>query len=444
MVPRFVYSVLMAKRIAIVGSGISGSLCARLLATQHHVTLFEAADRLGGHTYTLDVEAFGKTWPVDTGFMVFNERTYPNFVRMLELLGIESQPSDMSFSVHCSRTGLEYQGSSLNGLFAQRRNLMRPGFWAMLGEILRFNREAHRLLETEYSELPIGKYFSDHRYSAAFTEQYFLPMTAAIWSAPPREMLTVPAKFLVQFLQNHGLLQIFDRPQWRTIPGGAKRYLEALLHPLGDAVRTSSRITAVRRDRDGVRIQVSGGEHLGFDAVVLASHAPQSLAMLKDATSLEQEVLGAFRYQSNEAYLHLDEAMLPSRPRAWASWNYRLAGDPSLPASVTYDLSRLQHHETPTPILQTLNPVEPLEPAKILSTLQFEHPLFDARTYAAQQKHDQLHQNDNVFFCGAYWSYGFHEDGVLSALKVCQRFGIELEQLTQPCIVASTKAESLT
>lgn len=438
----------MTKQIAVVGSGISGSLCARLLATKHHVTLFEAADELGGHTHTAKVEAFGSTWLVDTGFMVFNDRTYPNFIRMLELLGVDSQLSDMSFSVHCKRSGLEYQGSSLNGLFAQRSNLVSPRFLRMLRDIFRFNRQSQELLETPNDQLTLGDFLEREGYSLEFAQHYLLPMTAAIWSAPPGAMTAFPIKFLAQFLQNHGLLQVFDRPQWRTIPGGARNYLDALLHPLGDSVRTQSPVTSVRRLPDGVDLTVCDERHQ-YDAVVLATHAPHSLAMLEEPSSREQAVLGAFQYQANEAYVHLDESMLPDRRRARASWNYRLSEDTSLPASLTYDLSRLQRVPTPSPILQTLNPTEPIQPEKILQRLQFEHPLFNAETRQAQQHHEELHKDRKIYYCGAYWGYGFHEDGVNSALKVCENFDINLEHLTQPhqtasCIAASTKAESNT
>ncbi len=442
----------MPKRIAIVGSGISGSLCARLLATEHHVTLFEASKQLGGHTHTIEIDAFGSTWPVDTGFMVFNDRTYPNFLRMLDLLGIESRTSDMSFSVHCSRTGLEYQGSSLNGLFAQRRNLFQPSFLRMVRGILRFNRQAQKLLDKPDDGLTLGEWIdhcnADHTRAKSITPEvithYLLPMTAAIWSAPPQAMLEFPVKFLAHFLHNHGLLQIFDRPQWRTICGGAKRYLDALLHPLGDDVRTGSTVASVTRASEGVRLRMASGEEQEFDVAVIAAHAPDALAMVEEPSSRESEVLGTFRYQSNEAYLHIDSHVLPDRRRAWASWNYRLAADPTEPASVTYDLSRLQGHDTPSPLLQSLNPNQPIDQTKVLRKLEFSHPLFDASSYSAQTRHNELHDCGRVYYCGAYWGYGFHEDGVNSALAVCRRFGIHLEHLTRPCIAASTKAEYTT
>ncbi|MGI9428844.1 MAG: NAD(P)/FAD-dependent oxidoreductase [Bythopirellula sp.] len=434
----------MPLRIAVVGSGISGSLCARLLATRHEATLFEAADRIGGHTHTIDVEVFDKFWPVDTGFMVFNDRTYPKLIRMLELLEIDSRPSDMSFSVSCQRSGLEYQGSSLNGLFAQRRNLVRPSFYRMLGDILRFNRQATALLDAAQNEVALGEFLQQHRYCEQFADHYLLPMIAAIWSAPPQAMRRFPVKLLARFLQNHGLLQVYDRPQWRTIVGGAGRYLDALLQPLGDAVRTASPVTAIRRNGSGVLITGCAGQLEEFDAVVLACHAPQALALRADASALEQEVLSTFDYQPNEAVLHVDEAMLPRRKRAWASWNYRTSDATNQPATVTYDLSRLQGHASPSPILQTLNPTEPIAPAKVLQRLQFEHPLFNFQTQLAQQQHERLHKDGKVYYCGAYWGYGFHEDGVESALRVCRHFDISLENLKLPCIAASTKVGSNT
>ncbi len=431
-----------ALRIAVVGSGISGSLCARLLATRHEVTLLEAADRVGGHTQTLEVEAFGEMWPVDTGFMVFNDRTYPQFSRMLELLGIEAQASDMSFSVCCPRTGLEYQGSSLDGLFAQRSNLLSPRFYRMLKDIFCFNRAARRSIDSATADVPLREFLRAESYSQEFIQQYLLPMTAAIWSAPPEAMLEFPASFLFDFLQNHGLLQIFARPQWQTIPGGARGYLWALLHPLGDLVRTSSPVTSIKRLEKGVQVAVAGRESIEFDAVVLATHAPQAMAMLSEPTKTQKEVLGAFRYQPNEAYLHTDLSLLPSRRKAWASWNYRLSEEPDRPASVTYDLSRLQNVSSPQPLLQTLNPTQPIDTTKVLQKLQFEHPLFDKNTRQAQQQRDRLHEDGKIFFCGAYWGYGFHEDGVQSALAVCRHFKVILEDLAQPCIAVSTKAES--
>lgn len=435
----------MRRRIAIVGSGISGALCARLLATKHEVVLLEADDTVGGHAHTVDVAAFGQSWPVDTGFMVFNDRTYPNFVRMLELLGIESRNSDMSFSVHCQRTGLEYQGSSLNGLFAQRLNLLRPSFYRLLAGIFKFNRQIRSTLQSEDGETTLEQWIAQSKaIDPDVFDKYLLPMTAAIWSAPPQALMRFPVSFLARFLENHGLLQIYDRPQWKTIVGGSRRYLAALLHPLGNSVRTNSPVTKVRRTDQGVELEISAVQSERFDAVVLATHAPQSLGMLEAPSAAEQDILSCFRYQSNDAVVHLDTTLLPTRRRAWASWNYRLADDTSLPASVTYDLSHLQGHYTSTPILQTLNPNQSIESTKVIRQLPFEHPLFDTQAYAAQQRRDELHEDGKIYYCGAYWRYGFHEDGVLSALDVCAHFDIDLEHLTRPCIAASTKVASNT
>ena len=307
------------KRIAIIGSGISGLVCARLLATEHDVVLYEAADHLGGHNHTVDVEAFGKTRTVDTGFMVFNDRTYLNFARMLELLGIEAQPSDMSFSIRCTSTGLEYQGSSLNGLFAQRRNLLRPRFYRMLYDILRFNRSAPELLQSADDELSLREYLREQKFSDEFANYYLLPMTAAIWSAPAECVTEFPARFLVQFLHNHGLLQIRDRPRWQTIPGGARRYVQALVNPLGDAVRINSQVTSARRENGGITLAVNHDQVERFDHVVFACHAPQALKILTDTTPAETKILGAFRYQAKRYPLakmcKKRQVFPPRRPR---------------------------------------------------------------------------------------------------------------------------------
>lgn len=432
----------MVQKIAVVGSGVSGSLCARLLATKHDVTLFEAADRPGGHTNTVEVEAFGGRWAVDTGFMVFNDRTYPNFIRMLKILGVTTRPSDMSFSVQCTQDNLEYQGSSLNGLFAQRGNLVRPRFYRLIGDIFRFNRQAVQALASSDANLSLEEFLRKFRYSPQFAEHYLLPMTAAIWSAPPDSMREYPLRFLVEFMRNHGLLQVFDRPQWRTIPDGALNYLQRLLRPLESRVRTDSRVLAIRRFATGVEVEVSGSGIELFDKVVLAVHAPQALQMLSEPTSLENELLPCFAYQENQAVVHTDTAVLPSRRRAWASWNYCNSGDASRAVSVTYDLSRLQGVDSPAPILQTLNPVVAIAENKVLMRLQFEHPLFTQETHRTQTRHDELHRDGTTYFCGAYWGYGFHEDGVNSALQVCKHFDITLEDLTKPCKVVSMKAKS--
>lgn len=425
-------------RIAVIGAGVSGNVVARLLADEHEVWLYESGDYAGGHTNTVSFDAWGQTWHVDTGFMVFNDRTYPNFIRLLQTLGVAAQDSDMSFSVSCERTGLEYQGSSLNGLFAQRRNLIRPAFYGMLRDILRFNRAAPRLLDSDAESLTLGQYLDRSGLGREFVDHYLLPMTAAIWSARPRAVLEFPAYFLFGFFRNHGLFQVGDRPQWKTIPGGAQRYVAELLAPLVSRVRLNSPVARVVRHPDYVELTTRGGETERFDGVVCAAHADQTLEMLADADETERQVLASFPYQRNDAVLHTDTSILPKRRRAWASWNYHLSPDPQAPATVTYDLSRLQRVDSPEPILLTLNDAGRIDPDKVIRRILYHHPAYGPDSIAAQRRHEELNGRRRTWFCGAYWGYGFHEDGVRSALAVARCFGKDLET----CTAASTKAAS--
>ncbi len=429
-------------KIAVVGTGISGNLIARLLSTEFDVHVFEANSYVGGHTNTVAFDAFGASWKADTGFMVFNDRTYPNFERLLRKLGVEAQPSDMSFSVSCARTGLEYQGSSINGLFAQRSNLLHPRFYRLLWDIMRFNQASGRAIESGQLDdgTRVGDYLERLGLGDAFREHYLLPMVAAIWSARPESILDFPAKFLIGFLRNHGLLQLRDRPQWKTVSGGACCYVEQLVAPIRDRVRLSCPVESVTRHPDGVQIRTARGDAERFDQVVFASHADQTLAMLTDATSTEREVLASFPYQSNEAVLHTDTSLLPRRRRAWASWNYHLSSHVDEPATVTYDLSRLQRLGTPTPILLTLNRAAAISPESIIRRLTYHHPAYSRASIAAQRRFDEINGRRRTYFCGAYWGYGFHEDGVNSALAVAGYFGKNLESWT----AASTKEKSLT
>jgi len=426
-------------KIAVIGTGVSGSVAARLLASQHEVTVFEANDTPGGHANTVDVELGGRRYPVDTGFMVFNRRTYRNFCRMLDLLGIDSQPSDMSFSVTSAHGGVEYQGSSVNGLFAQRRNLLRPAFYQMLSDIVRFNREGMRAAgDREFDEqLTVAEFLRRGRYGKPFIDQYLVPMTAAIWSSDPDCIFDFPARFLLGFFANHGLMQLRDRPQWLTIPGGSRNYLTALLAPLGDCIRLRSPVSSVSRDRDSVAVTCADAMPEFFDEVVFATHADQTLAMLADPTRAEREVLRCFPYQPNSAVLHTDTGMLPRRRRAWASWNYRTA-DGEQAAGVTYDLSRLQRLETPTPLLLSLNADPLIDPEYVIRSFNYAHPGYTVDSLQAQRRHTEISGRNRTHYCGAYWGFGFHEDGVNSALNVARQFGIGLEA----CTVASTKEPS--
>ncbi|NIL97202.1 MAG: NAD(P)-binding protein [Planctomycetales bacterium] len=425
-------------KIAIVGTGISGNLVARLLAGQHDVHLFEAAGHVGGHAHTQEIEAFGRQFTVDTGFMVCNDRTYPNFLRLLDVLQVPTRPSDMSFSVRCDRRGLEYQGSSWNGLFAQRANLLRPSFYQMLRDVWRFNRQAVALIDAADAELALEEFLQMHKFSRSFTQHYLVPMAAAIWSARADRLLEFPATFIIRFFHNHGLLQIRDRPQWRTVVGGAKSYVEKLVAPLADRIRLHCPVATVQRHDQHVVVTTQRGEAEVFDQVVLATHADQALKMLVDADRCERETLQAFPYQENEAVLHTDTSLLPRRRRAWASWNYHVPDDPSRPVAVTYDLSRLQGLDSPSPICVTLNPARPLAPARVLRRMTYHHPLFRRDSLAAQRRHAQISGRRRTHFCGAYWGNGFHEDGVNSALAVGKFFGKGWEA----CTAVFTKAGS--
>ena len=424
-------------RIAIIGTGISGSLVARLLSTKHDVTVFEANDYAGGHANTVDVHLGGREFHVDTGFMVFNHRTYPNFCRMLDMLEIDSQPSDMSFSVSCSKTGIEYQGSSINGLFAQRLNCVRPSFLRMLSDIARFNRAGMEAAKSDSLQdgQTVRQFLDQHRIGQAFVGQYLVPMAAAIWSSQPQAILDFPAQFMIGFFANHGLMQIRNRPQWRTITGGSRKYLEALLRPIKDRIQLSCPVQSVTRNDYQAQVTKADGLVDVFDEVVFATHADQTLELLKDASRDEQEILGAFPYQPNHAVLHTDTGLLPNRKRAWASWNYHIPPGDEVGASVTYDLSRLQNHKSVSPILLTLNESQSIDPAKIIREFTYHHPAYSADSIVAQQSFERVSAVNRTHFCGAYWGYGFHEDGVNSALAVARHFGIGLEA----CTAASTK-----
>lgn len=411
------------RRIAVVGTGIAGNVAGyRLRRAGHDVTVFEADDRIGGHTHTHRIELGDEVHEVDTGFVVFNDRTYPNFVALLDELGVESQPSSMSFSVRNDASGLEYNGTSLNGLFAQRRNLVRPGFISMLAEILRFHREAPALLRDDGDESTLGAYLDAHRFRGRFVDDYLVPMGAAIWSTDPARMFDFPARFFVRFLHNHGMLTVNDRPVWRVIRGGSARYVERLVAPFRDRIRLRSPVELIRRQPDGVTLQVLGREPERFDDVFLACHADQALRMLADPSREEREILGALPYQRNEALLHTDTALLPRRRRAWAAWNYhRLPGDQA-GVALTYDMNVLQSLRSRHTFCVTLNANAHVDAKRVLRRMEYAHPLFTPAGVAAQRRHHEISGARRTHYCGAYWRYGFHEDGVVSALQALARF----------------------
>ena len=414
-------------KIAVVGTGIAGNIAAyRLHRAGHAITVYEADDRIGGHTHTHRIELDGEVQHVDTGFIVFNDLTYPNFVALLDELGVESQPSSMSFSVRNDTSGIEYNGTSLNGLFAQRRNLLRPGFIGMLAEILRFHREAPALLRDDVDEMSLGAYLETHRFGGRFVDDYLLPMGAAIWSTDPARMFEFPARFLVRFLHNHGMLTVDDRPVWRVIRGGSARYVERLVVSFRDRIRLNSAVRQIRRRPDGVVVHVRGREAERYDHVFIACHSDQALRLLADPSDEEREILGAIPYQRNEALLHCDTSLLPRLPRARAAWNYHRLRGPRAGVTLTYDMNVLQGLRSRRTFCVTLNASERVDPDLVLSRMEYMHPLFTPAGAAAQRRHHEIsgaaRTHGRTHYCGAYWRYGFHEDGVASALQALQRF----------------------
>ena len=409
-------------KIAVIGTGIAGNVAARELCREHDVTVFEAGDHVGGHTHTHTIDDNGRSLAIDTGFIVFNDWTYPNFIALLDELGVSSQPSEMSFGVKCERTGLEYKGHTLNTLFAQRRNLLRPSFHRMLRDIIRFNREARSLLETGDDSLTLGDYLHGNHYSIAFIDYYIIPMGAAIWSAEPRRMLSFPATCFARFFANHGLLNIRNRPQWRVIRGGSRNYVDKLTAPFRQQIRLNTPVTGITRRATHVEVSSARYGMERFDHVFIACHSDQALAMLRDASPLEREVLGAIPYQHNDVVLHTDTSLLPRRRLAWSAWNYhRLAGD-NAAVAVTYNMNLLQGLSTQQTYLVTLNNSAAINPDKIIKRLSYDHPVFTQDGIAAQQRQGEINGVRRSYFCGAYWRYGFHEDGVVSALNALAHF----------------------
>jgi len=412
-------------RIAIVGTGVSGLVCAHLLSRKHDVTIFEADHRPGGHAHTVRVDLADETHEVDTGFLVYNERNYPGLIRLFDDLGVATKSSDMSFSVSDDVSGVEWRGTSLTTLFAQRRNALRPTFLRMLADVVRFNRTARALLISEHrTDQSLADLLADGHWSRQFVNWYLIPMGSSIWSADPGTFLEMPAVTFARFFDNHGLLDYGNQPSWRTVDGGSRRYVDAILAPLGAAVRLSSPVAKVTRRLDGVELHTDMGPER-FDHVVLATHSDQALRLLSDPTTPEREVLGAIRYQSNRATLHTDDRLLPANRRAWASWNYhRLADQPQV-ATLTYRLRSLQGIDSAHELLVTLNRDDAIRDDRVLARIDYSHPVFDMPAIAAQRRHEELNGARRTWFCGAYWGYGFHEDGVQSALTVCRRLAGE-------------------
>lgn len=411
-------------KIAIIGSGISGLTAAYLLNRKHDISVFEASDWVGGHTHTVDVQVDGRHYAIDTGFIVFNDWTYPNFIELLNQLGVTYQPTEMSFSVCDPASGVEYNGNTLNSLFAQRRNLLSPAFWGMLRDILRFNREAVADLQQQRiaSDLSLGSYLQQRGYGERFIQHYIVPMGAAIWSMSLADMLNFPLQFFLRFFKNHGLLSVTDRPQWQVIKGGSSSYVAPLSASFAERIRLQCAVQRVERDATGVTLHSSAGSER-FDKVVFACHSDQALHLLAAPSAAEQEILGALPYADNDVVLHTDTRLLPKRPLAWASWNYRLGGPTSQPAALTYNMNILQGLKSDTTFCVSLNQTDAIEPSKILARYTYAHPQYSLAGVAAQARWEELLGANHSYFCGAYWANGFHEDGVVSALRVARAFG---------------------
>jgi len=414
------------QRIAVVGAGISGLATAWLLSRRYDVTLFEAGAYLGGHTHTVEVTLEGRTHPVDTGFLVFNEATYPNLIALFDHLGVASVETEMSFAVSLEQPDLEWAGSNLATIFGQKRNLLSRRFWRMLSDILRFNRESTDwLLGRPGDERSLRDFLREGQYSAAFSDWYLLPMAAAIWSCPTGQMLDMPLATFIRFCRNHGLLQVFDRPLWRTVKGGGREYVERIAAQLDD-VRLSCPVLAVSHDADVLRVtHACGSEH--FDQVVMACHSDQALAVLgMTASEAQREVLSAIRYQPNRAVLHTDPGLLPRERKLWSAWNYFAGrGDPGdQPVGVSYLINKLQPLPFETPVVVTLNPAREPDPTKVIAEFDYAHPIFDGPAIAAQQRLDKVQGLGGIWLAGAWGSYGFHEDGLKSALRVANGLGV--------------------
>ncbi|MGB0722588.1 MAG: NAD(P)/FAD-dependent oxidoreductase [Gammaproteobacteria bacterium] len=415
--------------IAVIGTGISGLGAARMLSERHRVTVFEANRYVGGHTNTIEVVEATPTGhrllPVDTGFIVFNERNYPLLTDLFRRLGVEARDSDMSFSVHDEASALEYNGTSLNALFAQRRNILRPSFWGMVKDILRFNREAPVALKTLDDQVPVETWARFHGYGDAFLNHYLLPLGGSLWSCDGATFARFPMRFVIEFLHNHAMLQVDGRPQWRTVVGGSRSYIAPLIRPFMDAIHLQTPVTRVRRVGRRVEVHTAAGvQH--FDEVVMACHADQALALLEDPDADEREVLEHFPYQVNEAVLHTDTARLPDRPLAWASWNYRIPASPRDTVSVTYNMNMLQGLDSDKTYLVSLNQADAVDPHHVIRRITYEHPLFTPGRLQAQARHGEFIRRNGVSYCGAYWGYGFHEDGLRSGLAVAEAFDLGL------------------
>jgi uncharacterized protein len=411
-----------AVKIAIVGTGISGLVAAHLLHREHELVIYEAGDRVGGHTNTVRVDFEDETHHVDTGFIVFNDRNYPSFERLLGELGVAGQASHMSFSVSDGRGDFEYAGTPL-GLFARPAHLLSPSFLGMLRDWHRFNREARALIGMNGTAPSLGIWLEQNGFSEHFVERLIVPQASAVWSADPEQMWSFPAGFMAEFFENHGMFSLRDRPRWRTVSDGSIRYVEAITAPWRSRIRLRAPVRRIERLAGRVRIEADGCESEDFDEVVIATHSDQALAMLADPSEAEREILGAIPYQRNEAVLHTDASLLPRRRAAWSSWNFHLTPERARRTTVTYWMNNLQRLRSKRQILLTLNRNEEIDPEKVLGRYSYDHPVYTAEGVRAQGLHGEISGVRGTHYCGAYWGWGFHEDGVRSALRACERIG---------------------
>jgi len=421
-------------RVAVVGTGISGLYAARQLAPRCQLTLFEAQGHAGGHSNTVEVAMDGQRFAIDTGFIVFNEKTYPLFTALLQSLGVACQPSEMSFSFRCGASGLEYRGdNTFDALFAQRRNVFRPAFYGMLRDILRFNSLGPQLVAADPA-VTLGEFLAARNLRGRLLDDYLLPMAGAIWSAEPSRILAFPAAHFGRFFENHGLLQVEGRPQWLTVTGGSQEYVRALLRPLRDRLQLDTPVEWIERHADRVVVKARGRPAAEYDQIIMACHSDQALALLRDPSAAERQVLGAITYQDNDAVLHTDLRLLPRRRRAWASWNYHRRPEATATSrvSVTYNLTRLQSLPTGRQFLLTLNGDEGIDPRTVLHRQTYSHPVFDNASLRAQKRRGEINGVQRTWYCGAYWGYGFHEDGVRSAALVCSALGNKLSPTFAP------------
>ena len=414
------------KTVAVIGGGISGLAAAYLLSRRHRVHLFEKESRLGGHTNTIVVAGRDSTVPLDTGFLVHNDRTYPNLVRLFSELGVQTKDSDMSFSVACRRTGLEYSSRGANGFFAQRRNLLSPSHLSLLRDIVRFNQEAPALLNApDGGSQTLGEFLDARRFGDGFTQRYLFPMAAAIWSAPLEAIRSFPALTLIRFFANHGLLSLNDQPTWRVVEGGSHTYIPLLAAPVSGGIHEGALIKAVRRGERAVSLEFHDRPAMAFDEVVFACHGDQVLPLLADPSDREREVFAKFSTTTNTAWLHTDTSVMPALARAHASWNYLLGAEADAPPMVTYDLNRLQGLTTAERYFVTLNPGSHIDDHRVLKKLTYRHPLYTRDAITVQRGWRDVSGVNRTHYCGAYWFYGFHEDGLNSAIRVAHSLGVE-------------------